>query len=168
MATDKKNIDDRKFAASLTKLLATFFYAGYFPLIPGTFGSFIAVLIFFALKDNPLAYILFTSCILLLGFFVGTEAEVIFKRKDPPYVVIDEVGGMLLSLLSLLFFKYDLLIIVAGFLLFRLLDTLKPYPAHQFERLPAGAGIMLDDIVAAVYTNVVLQVVLRSLSHTAS
>lgn len=146
----------RKF---LIKLISTFFYAGYFPLIPGTFGSLAGVFLFYFIRRDQVIYVLSTLFLILLGFWVSTMAEDVFGKKDPKYVVIDEVCGMLLSLAFLPF--YSVQVVCIAFLLFRILDTLKPYPAGRLERLNGGMGIMLDDLVAGVYANVVLQVVMR-------
>jgi len=147
------------------KALATSFGVGFLPLMPGTFASFAGVLVYLVVKDNPLVYILVTVLIIILGFLVSGAAEKLFNKKDPGFVVIDEVSGMLLSLL---FVPYGIKWVIAAFFIFRILDTLKPYPAGKFENMKGSAGIMLDDIVAAVYTNLVLQVVVRFASFKAS
>lgn len=145
----------------LIPALASFFYVGYFPLIPGTFGSLAGVALFFAVKESVSACILLTFAMTLLGFLVSGRAEVIAGKKDPSHIVIDEVSGMLLSLL---FIPYDIRLLLLGFLLFRILDSLKPFPAGFLQKLPGSLGIMSDDIVAAVYTNAILQFVLRTTS----
>lgn len=83
------------------------------------------------------------------------------QKKDPRQAVIDEVAGMLLCFA---FLPYDIRLVVAGFFVFRLLDTLKPFPASRFDKMSGSIGIMGDDIIAAIYTNIVLQVLLRLLS----
>jgi phosphatidylglycerophosphatase A len=140
----------------LTRIISTFCYVGYFPLIPGTAGSLVGLGIYFLLKNNLLSYILVLLVLLVLGFWASTEAEKAFNKKDPSRVVIDEVCGMLLSLL---FVPYDIKLVIIGFFIFRLLDTLKPFPVGRLERIPGGLGIMLDDIAAGIYTNLVLQAV---------
>lgn len=140
----------------LTRIISTFCYVGYFPLIPGTAGSLAGLGVYFLLKDNSLAYILTLLVLLVLGFLASTEAEKVFNKKDPSCVVIDEVCGMLLSLL---FVPYDIKLVIIGFVVFRLLDTLKPFPVGRLERMKGGLGIMLDDIAAAIYTNIILQAV---------
>jgi len=138
--------------------MTTFFYLGYLPLIPGTFGSLAGVFLFYCLKGNLAAQLIMTVILLFLGFLFCGEAEKIFKQKDSRHIVIDEVAGMLLSLL---FIPADTKIIILAFFLFRLFDTLKPYPAWSLQKLPSGAGVMSDDIVAGIYTNLVLQLILR-------
>ena len=141
------------------KLSSTFLGLGYFPVAPGTFGSLGGIAIFYLVKDSILTYSAVTLLLLLLGLLVTPAAERIFKKKDPRYIVIDEVCGMLISLI---FVAYDLRLVVIGFFIFRLLDTLKPPPADRLQNLHGGLGVMSDDIVAGIYTNVLLQIVARS------
>ncbi len=145
----------RKF---IIKIITTFFYTGYLPFIPGTFGSLAAILIFYLVKNNVFAHLAVILILTILGLALAGEAEKIFNRQDPRQVVVDEVVGMLLGLL---FLPYDIKLVVSGFFIFRLLDTLKPYPIRHLERRGGSIGIMTDDIVAGLYTNIVLQAVLR-------
>lgn len=138
--------------------LSTFFYIGYLPLVPGTFGSLAGVILFYFLKNNAANYLLFTSFLIILGFLVTGPAERILNRKDSRCIVIDEVCGMLLSLV---FIPYDIRLVILAFFLFRLLDTLKAYPACSLQNLKGSLGIMSDDIVAGLYTNIILQIVSR-------
>ncbi|MFA5311118.1 MAG: phosphatidylglycerophosphatase A [Candidatus Omnitrophota bacterium] len=147
------------------KILSTFFYVGYLPLIPGTFASLAGILVYILIQGYALNHALVALLITITGFLVSGPAEKAMQRKDPPCIVIDEVAGMLLSLL---FLPYDIRIVALAFILFRLLDTLKPYPAGPLEKLKAGAGIMADDLIAGIYTNIILQVVLRAISFRAS
>jgi phosphatidylglycerophosphatase A len=142
----------------IIKALSTFFYIGYLPFIPGTFGSIAGVFLFYFLRDNIQVYMLSVIFLIVLGFSIAGRAERLFNRKDASCIVIDEVSGMLLSLI---FIPYDIKLIIIGFFLFRLLDTLKPYPAGALEELKGSIGIMGDDIVAGLYTNIILQAVLR-------
>jgi len=142
----------------IIKALSTFFYIGYLPFIPGTFGSIAGVFLFWFLKDNIQLYMLSVVFLIILGFSIAGRAERLLNRKDASCIVIDEVSGMLLGLI---FIPYDIKLIIIGFFLFRLLDTLKPYPAGALEELKGSIGIMGDDIVAGLYTNIILQVVLR-------
>jgi len=150
----------------MTKIISTFFYVGYFPLIPGTFASAVAVLIFYFIKDNPVITVSFTLLLIVLGFIFTSGAEEVFRMKDPKYVVIDEVAGMSLSLLFLPY--YDIKVFAIGFILFRILDTLKPFPAARLEDLKGSAGIMCDDLIAGIYANIILQCVFRFTSFIAS
>jgi len=149
----------------LVKTVSTFFYVGYFPLIPGTAGSVAAVFLFFLIKNNPLTYLAALLTLLILGFLVSGAAEKIMRKTDPPCVVIDEVCGMLIGLL---FLPYDIRLVIIAFLIFRILDTLKPYPISSFEKLKGGWGIMSDDIIAGLYTNLILQAVVSVTSLSAA
>lgn len=149
------------FRRLIIKLISTFFYIGYFPFIPGTFASLVGILIFYFFKDKDAFYLLFTLGLVFLGYLVTAEAEKNFQKKDPKCVVIDEISGMLVSLLSLPF--YNSLVVIIAFVLFRILDTLKPFPAGRLQDMSASIGIMSDDLVAGFYTNIILQVVLRLL-----
>ena len=149
----------------IIRTLSTFFYVGYLPFIPGTFASIVGVLLIYLLKDNSFIYILFTVVLIILGFLISGKAEKIFNQKDARFIVIDEVSGMLLSLL---FIPYDIRLIVMAFILFRILDAFKPYPSDRLQRLAGSIGIMSDDIVAGLYTNIILQIVSRLVSLRAS
>jgi len=94
----------------------------------------------------------------VLGFIFSGRAERMFAKLDAPCIVIDEVAGMLLSFI---FIPYSLPTAAIGFLLFRIFDSIKPYPAGALQELKGSAGIMCDDIAAALYTNIILQLVLR-------
>ena len=150
---------------SLIKILSTFFYVGYLPLIPGTFGSLAGIAVFYLVRVNPITLVSLTVILIGIGFFVSGKTEQVMQKKDPSCVVIDEVCGMLLSLL---FIPYDIRLVIAAFFLFRILDTLKPFPIGRLERLEGGLGIMCDDLAAGIYTNIVLQVVLRFTSFKTS
>ena len=149
----------------LVKTVSTFFYVGYFPLIPGTAGSVAAIFLFFLIKNNPLTYLAALLTLLILGFLVSGAAEKIMRKTDPPCLVIDEVCGMLIGLL---FLPYDIRLVIIAFLIFRILDTLKPYPISSFEKLKGGWGIMSDDIIAGLYTNLILQAVVSVTSLSAA
>lgn len=155
-------MDSRK---SNVLALATFFYIGYLPFIPGTFGSIAGVLIFYLIKNSILIYALSICTLIIIGFLVSGEAEKILDKKDASCIVIDEVSGMLLSLA---FLPYDIRLVITAFFLFRILDTLKPYPAGPLQRLKGSCGVMSDDIVAGLYTNIILQAVARLVSFRAS
>jgi phosphatidylglycerophosphatase A len=149
----------------LIKAISSFLYIGYLPLIPGTFASVAACLIIWLLRNNPLVYILFFIFITILGFLVSTPAEGIFKKKDAKYIVIDEISGMCLSTL---FLPINTVTLFCAFFLFRAFDAFKIYPADRLEHLSGAKGVMLDDIIAGLYTNLLLQFVLRFFSFSTS
>lgn len=146
---------------AIIRAISTVFYIGYLPLIPGTFGSLAGIIIFYLLKGNALTLILAACVLMVLGFIVSGAAERQEQKKDASCIVIDEVSGMLLSLL---FLPYDIRLVVLAFLIFRILDTLKPFPAGKLQRMKGSLGVMSDDIVAGVYANIVLQVIARGSS----
>lgn len=145
--------------------LSTFFYVGCLPFIPGTFGSIVGVFLFYLLKDSIPVYILFTSLLIILGFLITHEAEKILNKKDASCIVIDEICGMLLSLM---FIPYDIKLIILAFFFFRIIDTLKPYPAGLVQELKGSKAVMGDDIIAGLYTNIILQAILRLVSFKIS
>lgn len=154
-----------KIANQIVKIISTFFYVGYLPFIPGTFASLSGVFLFYLIKGRICAHIIFIIVLMTLGFLLTGKAEEIFKRKDANCIVIDEVTGMLLSFL---FIPCEIRLVIVAFVIFRLLDTLKPYPAGLLQSLKGGLGIMGDDIVAGIYTNIILQTALRLLSFKTS
>ncbi|MEK6699323.1 MAG: phosphatidylglycerophosphatase A [Nitrospirota bacterium] len=130
-------------------------YAGRFPVVPGTAGTVAGVLLYLAMKGlSPAWYLFWCAVIIAGGTWAAGRAEVLLERKDPPSVVIDEVAGFLLSMFMV---PPQWGFVVAGFFLFRIFDIIKPYPLNRLQDLHGGAGVMLDDIGAGIYTNIVLQ-----------
>lgn len=149
----------------IIKTTTTFLYVGYLPFIPGTFASIVGIILFYFVKDNIFLYILLTLILIALGFLFTGRAEKIFNKKDARCIVIDEISGMLLSLI---FIPYDIKLVIIAFILFRILDALKPFPSNRLQNLTGSISIMSDDIVAGLYTNLILQVVLRLVSFKIS
>jgi phosphatidylglycerophosphatase A len=147
-------------APRAVKLVATFFYLGYAPYVPGSVASLAACCLLYGVRSHLLPYLLLTCTLLILGFLTAGKAERLFGKKDASCIVIDEAAGMFLCVVG---FAYDLKMLVFAFCLFRLCDTIKPPPARALEKVPGSRGIMGDDIVAALYTNLILQVVVRLL-----
>ena len=140
------------------KLITSFFYLGHSPFMPGTMGSLGGLIVYFLVRDNEILYGFSILFLFLLGIMFSGEAEKIYKRKDAKMIVIDEACGMLLALF---FVPMNLFAVILGFFLFRILDILKPPPARRMEKLTGSLGVMFDDIVAAIYTNLVLQIIFR-------
>jgi phosphatidylglycerophosphatase A len=137
--------------------IATAGGAGYAPVAPGTAGTAVGLLLWWALPRSVPVQALVVVLLFALGSWSGTIAERYFQKTDPGQVVVDEVMGMLITLLMIpVGWKGAL----AGFLLFRLLDVVKPPPVNWLERLPGGLGIMADDAGAAIYANLALRVAL--------
>ena len=143
-------------------LVATAFGAGYSPIAPGTAGSLVGLALFWPLQlAAPWVQLLVTVAAYFAGVAASTRLAQRLGRKDPGAAVVDEVVGMWLSLL---FLPFTPATAAAGFLLFRVLDVFKPYPARQLESLPGGWGIMTDDVMAGVYANLLLRAGLRALA----
>ena len=142
----------------LTKLLSTFFYIGYFPFAPGSVASFAGIIICYLLKDSPLIYGAVFVIITLLGFMAAGKMEKLVGKKDPSCVVIDEVSGVMIAFFMLPF-RWP--VVLSTFFLFRAFDMFKIYPCNKLEVLHGGAGIMMDDIVAGIYTMITMQIALR-------
>jgi phosphatidylglycerophosphatase A len=140
------------------KLVTSFFYLGHSPFMPGTMGSLGGLIVYFLVRNNDILYSFTILFLFTLGVLFAGEAEKIYKRKDPAMIVIDEATGMLLSLFFVPFNMYS---VILGFFIFRMLDILKPPPAKRMEKLTGALGIMFDDIVAALYTNIILQIIFR-------
>ena len=137
--------------------IATFFGVGYAPVAPGTFGSAAGLLVWWILPASPTIQLVAIIAIFAVGSWGGSIAEEHFGRTDPGQVVIDEVMGMLVTL----FLNPVGWAGAAGaFLLFRIADVVKPFPANRLERLRGGIGVMADDAMAAVYANLALRAVL--------
>ena len=136
--------------------IATCGYLGYVPVAPGTFGSAAGLAVFFAVRSTGSVYVELGAIVVLfaIGIWSGTIAEHHFGGIDPGPVVLDEVVGMLITLALL---PVNLTGAIVGFLIFRVLDVLKPWPSAQFERLPGGLGVMADDGMAAIYGNLILR-----------
>lgn len=135
------------------KHIATLGPVGYIPFAPGTMGSAVAVVFVYAIKPTLFFHIGLTVFFTVLGVVASQAAEHAFKRKDPSHVVIDEFAGYLIATVAMPATEGYLFI---AFILFRILDILKPPPARGLQRLRGGLGVMLDDIVAGAMTNLLL------------
>jgi phosphatidylglycerophosphatase A len=143
-------------------VVATAFGAGYSPIAPGTAGSLVGLALFWPLqRTGEWTQVAVTVLAFFAGVAASTRLAQRIGRKDPGAAVVDEVVGMWLSLL---FLPFTPTTAVAGFVLFRILDVVKPWPARQFESLPGGWGIMADDVMAGIYANLLLRAGLRAFS----
>ncbi len=144
----------------INKIFLTFFYTGYMPIAPGTWASlFTALIVFFTFKHLSISLYLF----LLISFFIigSIGADEITKKyeiEDPRWIVIDEVIGMMITLLPLYYNTvFDYKVFIAGFFLFRVFDVFKPFPVSWVDRkMKNGWGVMLDDVLAGVYSGIIL------------
>lgn len=140
----------------LAWLLASVVHVGRAPVAPGTFGSAAALVVYGLVRragwagvEIPLIATLF-----VVGIWAASRVAHDIGKTDPGVVVIDEVVGMLVTLALLPVSPFGVLV---GFLLFRLFDIVKPFPAAQSEHLPGGLGIMTDDVIAGVYAHLALR-----------
>ncbi len=142
--------------------VATCGYVGYAPIAPGTFGSAVGLALFALIRwsDSIAIELGVIALLLVLGVWSGDVAEKHFGRVDPGPVVLDEVAGMLITLALI---PVNVSGAIVAFLIFRLLDVVKPWPANRLEALPGGLGMMADDAMAAVYGNVALRLLIAVL-----
>ena len=142
-------------------LIASVGGAGYAPIAPGTAGSAVGIAGYLLPHAwTPVAQVALLLVITAVGVWAATEGARHFLKKDPGHVVVDEVAGQLLTLLLT---GAGWAGAAVGFLVFRLLDILKPWPADRLEELPEGLGIMADDLMAGLYGCAVMHVLLRML-----
>ena len=146
------------------RLVATFFGIGRIKPGPGTWGSLATVLVWAAFsRFLPVASVVpvniaFAVLAIAVGIPAATEVSRAAARKDPQFVVIDETAGQLITLIGApLAWKSFL----AGFILFRVFDIVKPPPVRQLEKLPEGAGIVIDDVAAGLYGLIVMRFLLH-------
>ena len=138
---------------SFLKHAATLGPVGYIPIASGTFGTLVAVIFLLVLRPSPAVHLGLAVFFTVFGTYASHEAEKLFNKKDPGYIVIDEFAGYLVATLYLpMTAGYYL----ASFILFRVFDILKPPPARQLQNIRGGPGVMLDDIAAGVMANLVL------------
>ena len=139
--------------------IATCGYVGYVPVAPGTAGSIAGLALYGAagLLGGTQIQIGVLAVVLAVGVWASAASERHLGETDPGAVVIDEVAGMLITLLGL---QPTWGGVLAGFLAFRFFDVVKPFPARWAERLPGGWGVMADDVIAGLYAHLVLRLLL--------
>ena len=137
--------------------LCTVLGAGYFPFVPGTFSSILAVLSLYLLQ--PAFYVLLPGLVMafLCGIIFTRDIE-INDGKDPKHIVIDELAGQWLTFLLIPHLSFW--VIICGFVLFRFFDILKPFGINSIQSMKDGWGVMLDDILAGLYSNILLQILI--------
>lgn len=152
-----------------SRLIATFFYLGYIPVAPGTMGALGGVVFYLLLDiafpgfiparwaDLSWNYMVFLLVFFGVGVMVAHRMEKASGKKDAPEIVVDEAFSIFITMFLIPFSAGALIV---GFILNRLFDIRKPFPAGLAEEIPGGWGIMLDDLVAAVYSNLFLRLIL--------
>jgi phosphatidylglycerophosphatase A len=138
------------------RLVATGLGSGYSPVAPGTAGSLVGLLLFLPLATVswPLQ-LAATAAVTLVGTLAADRVARQLGKKDPGLVVVDEVAGQWITFIAL---PLTPATAIAGFLLFRVMDIVKPWPARGLERLPGGVGIMAYDVAAGIYAHLLLRV----------
>ncbi len=137
-------------------IVATGFGSGYGPLVPGTWGSIPGLALAWGLDRWAGRWAVACGALVVaaLGSWAAGRAEALLGVKDPGRVVVDEIAG---QMVTLLFLPMSSRVLLLGFLLFRMLDVAKPWPARRLEELPGGSGIMADDLMVGVYANLILR-----------
>jgi len=145
-----------KFRERAVLFLATGFFIGTVPFAPGTFGSIIGLPICFLISRlNVLRSVICAILFILFAIWMAAAAEKILKRKDAGEIVIDEIAGLIITLVGL---PFTLKTAIAGFIIFRAFDIVKPFPIRLLEKKVAGGpGVVLDDVLAGLYGNLILR-----------
>jgi phosphatidylglycerophosphatase A len=144
----KQTLSDR-----LVVAIATGVYVGYLPPAPGTLGSLLGLLLLWPLKPGTVQ-VLVTLFLIGVGIVVADQAARVIGGQDPPAIVIDEIAGIAVATLLL---PPQVRERVVAFVIFRVFDVIKPFPARQAERLPGGFGIVGDDLIAGLYANLLVR-----------
>jgi phosphatidylglycerophosphatase A len=139
----------------LAFVFATGFGSGYSPLAPGTAGTVVGLLFVWGMSFmDLLGQVVFTLIVSALAMIAADIVATTTGLKDPGLVVADEIAGMMVTMIGVPLTTRSLLL---GFILFRVMDVVKPPPARQFEQLKGGVGIVADDLMAGVYAQLVLR-----------
>ncbi len=148
-----------KFRERAVLFVATGFFIGTVPFAPGTVGSLIGLPVCFLLSRlNLLQSVICILVFILFAIGIASAAEKILKQKDPGQIVIDEIAGLMVTFAGL---PFNLKTALAGFIIFRVFDILKPFPIRILERrVGGGTGVVLDDVLAGVYGNLILRLVI--------
>ncbi len=141
----------------IARLIATGFYTGYAPKAPGTAGSLFGLFLYWAIPESKSVYSLVgIALIFFTGVWAANQVEKETKVHDNQIIVIDEIVGMLITVAL---FEKTLIWLVVGFLLFRFFDIMKPFPAKSSEKIPHGWGVMMDDVIAGIYSALCLRLI---------
>ncbi|MDQ3276716.1 MAG: phosphatidylglycerophosphatase A [Bacteroidota bacterium] len=144
----------------LSKIIATVFGVGYIQKGAGTLAALFCCLAWYLLRQTPSLWVelLLLASLFILGVYTATTVEKEWGH-DSNRVVVDEVHGMLMALFLV---PNDWRYILIAFVLFRFFDIVKPLGIRAMERQPGGWGVMLDDLLAGLYSNVILQIIIKS------
>ena len=147
-----------KFSDKAVLFLATGFYIGYIPIAPGTFGTILSLPLCYVLASLELfPAIIMTALLVVLAVWIADSAEKLLRANDPGCIVVDEIVGMVVTLVGL---PFNLTTALIGFIIFRILDIAKPFPIRALDkRLPGGYGVVADDVAAGVIANLLLRLI---------
>ncbi len=146
-----------KFIDRVTDWTVSFLHIGYIPLGGGSAAALVTVFIYTVIAKSFLLYISITLAVNLIGLLLSKKSEEIYNEEDPSRVVIDEVGGMLIAFFLI---PTEIIFLISGYIIFRILDIVKPFPANLLEKHAGSYGLMLDDIVAGIYTCLILHLIM--------
>jgi len=142
------------------KFFATCFGLGYSPIFPGAVGVVFGAIIAYLIHPLPLFNkILITLILIVLAIPLSTKAEKLFQKKDCKKIIIDEVVGILIA--TIWFTNLSIMMFISILLIYGLFDTIKIYPANVIENLYGGWGIVIDDIIAGIYTALAVFLILK-------
>ena len=141
----------------IEKMIGSGFFTGYIPYAPGTFGSMVALAIYLIPGfENPTILLTLISLFTIIGIYLGTKFEQVYG-KDPAQCTIDEMVGMWVTLL---FIPKYIWYILFAFIIWRILDIVKPFPSNIAEKIKGGWGIMLDDIISGIYSLILIHIII--------
>jgi len=154
----------KKILNNISLVISTVFGIGYFPKVPGTFASLIVALFYFLVPvnlskiENPGIFAVLILVFSIISIYLMTLAESILGN-DNQHIVLDEVWGYFVTILLL---PKIIPVIAFGFILFRIYDILKPFPINKLQNMKGGFGIISDDLLAGVYANISLRILLKT------
>jgi len=148
----------------IVDFLSTTFFSGKIPGPKGTYGSFLALILMYFVFPHFIFKIILTLILIIFGIFLSDISEkYIYKKKDPSQITIDEVAGIFVTFIYLYkpnTFEYKYIILLSiGFIIFRIFDILKPYPINTLQNIKGGIGIMIDDLLAGIYSLILVNLI---------
>jgi len=145
---------------SIILFLASGAFSGYISFAPGTWGTLAGLPLCYALSLMAWPIQIITLCIFMpIAAWISGQGEQYLDTKDPGAIVIDEIAGIMITLT---FIPFTFMNVIAGFLLFRFFDILKPYPISKAETyFQGGTAVLMDDIIAGIFARILLEIFLR-------